>query len=36
MNKTSAFREPMVWLIVALPAATVIAGIVTIFIASTH
>ena len=36
MKTTSAFREPMVWLIVALPVATVIAGLVTIVIAATH
>ena len=36
MKPTNPFREPMVWLMTALPAAALIAGVVTYVIAATH
>ena len=36
MKTTNPFREPMVWLITALPVAALLAGAVTYVIAATH
>ena len=35
-NATNPWREPMVWLTIAIPAATVVAGFVTLWLAMAH